>query len=168
MRRFSCPACLEVVDLPPESQGKKGECPECGKEVRWAKPIKRAGSRRWAMIGLALMCVPVAILCIGLIRQELTRKVYTDAELSRAVMGKTEDDVRKLLGEPHVTDTEPSDSPQAGKRCIGYALARTQGWSMAGRDGAVAIFFSPKTKKADHIEYIAKPRERNGRIIIEF
>jgi hypothetical protein len=166
--RFTCPACLEVVGLAASSAAKKRFCPKCGKEVRWAKPIRRRGNRRLALIGLAMMAVPLALVCVSFVREEATRTVYTDAALSKAVIGKTEDEVRKLLGEPHVTDTEPWNSPQAGKRCVGYALARTKGWGVAGRDGAVGIYFSTKTGRADHIEYIARPQQNNGVLVIRF
>ena len=66
-RRFTCPACMTVVDLPASTEGKKRDCPECEVEVRWPRPVRRQRkSRYWLLVGtvagvVALLAILLAV-----------------------------------------------------------------------------------------------------------
>ena len=91
-----------------------------------------------------------------------TDKVYTEDEFKKLVKGKSEAEVRTLLGAPHVEEVEPPNSPLAGKRVLGYIYDRTNpSWRVQGNDAAAGIVFD--NGKVESFLFFPKPE--SGRFI---
>ena len=65
-RHFTCPACLRVVRQSARLSGRVGDCPKCGTEVRWAKPVRsKQRVLQWVvLLAIALIATPLAIFVI--------------------------------------------------------------------------------------------------------
>lgn len=90
---------------------------------------------------------------------------YHRADFEAKILGKTEAEVKALLGEPELADQEPANSPQAGKRCLGYILGRSN-WSVRDEQGGVVIYFSRERGTADRIQFVPPPQKNEKGVFI--
>lgn len=123
---------------------------------------------------MILVCVSVVVIvAAGAVAALQTdwwlggEKAYSEQEFDKLLRGKTEAEVTQLLGLPDATDYEPAASPQANKKWYVYTLPKSS-WSVRGQSGAVGLFFSRDKGRVDHIQFIDRPQQANGVLIVRF